>query len=71
MLIFTDGPGLDHAHAVAYFAGIILIVRLECCHSSKHFPVEWVNHRTLDFDDHGLIHLIADHTPNPFTPFIF
>jgi hypothetical protein len=29
-----------------------------------------MNDRPLNLDDHGLIHLIADHTPNPFTPLI-
>jgi hypothetical protein len=71
MLIFADRSGLDHAHTVTDFAGVILIVRLEFCHPSKHFPIERVNHRTLDFDDHGLVHLIADHTPNPFTALIY
>jgi hypothetical protein len=70
MLIFTDRPRLDHAHPVADLAGIVLIVGLEFRHPSKHLPIERVNNRTLNLDDHSLIHLIADHTPNPFTPFI-
>jgi hypothetical protein len=71
MLIFTDWPRLDHAHTVADSTRIVLIVSLEFRDPPKHLPIERVNHRTLNLDDYGLIHLIADHTPNPFTPFIF
>jgi hypothetical protein len=70
MLIFTDRSRLDHAHTVTDHAGVILIVGFEFRNPSKHLPIERVNNRTLNLDDHGLIHLIADHTSNPFTPFI-
>jgi hypothetical protein len=45
-------------------------MRLEFRHPSKHLPIERVNNRTLNLDDYGLVHLIADHTPNPFTPLV-
>jgi hypothetical protein len=71
VLILTYRPRLDHAHTVANLAGVILIVSLEFRHPTKHLPIERVNNRTLNFDDHGLVHLIADHTPNPFTPLAY
>jgi hypothetical protein len=70
MLVLTDRSRFDHAHTVADLAGVILVMGLEFGDPSKHFPIEWVNNRTLDFDNHGLIHLIADHTSDPLAPFI-
>ena len=68
MLIFTDRPGPDHTDSVTDLAGIILIVRFEFRHTSKHLSIERVNDRTLDLYDHRLIHLITDHLPDPLTP---
>src|SRR5690242_7021492 len=53
--------GLHDQDAVADAALVLLVVRLELLGATHDLAVEGVLDAVLDGDDHGLLHLVADH----------
>src|SRR5664279_645934 len=58
-----ERTGLHDQHAVADADLVGRIVRLELAGTTNDLAVERVLDPVLDGDDHGLIHLVADHEP--------
>src|SRR5437868_3905755 len=53
--------GLHHQHPVAGAARVLLVVRLQLPGTAQDLAVQRVLDPVLDLDDHGLVHLVADH----------
>src|SRR5919206_2012735 len=53
--------GLHHQNPVADAARVLLVVHLQLPRPADHLAVEGVLDAVLHLDDHGLVHLVADH----------
>src|SRR5437879_1894192 len=59
VLVFADRAGLGNQHGVADLAAVGLVVRLEAARAAQGAAVQSVAGHQLDFDHHGLVHLVA------------
>lgn len=67
MLILTDRTGLDELNPIPDFAHVALVMSLQLGQPTKHLLVDGVDHRTLDGNDDGLVHFVADDIAVPLT----
>src|SRR4051812_36821119 len=56
-----ERTGLHQQNPVADAARVLLVVHLELAGATQNLAVEGVLDAVLDFDDDGLVHLVADH----------
>jgi hypothetical protein len=66
VFFFANRPRLNEFHTIPDLAPILLIVRLELCHTPHHLSVNWMGCKPLNCNDDRFGHLI---TYNPTYPF--
>ena len=68
MFIFTDRSRLHDFHLVADTRRIVFIMGLESGQPSRHFSVQWMRHQPRHGNDHGFVHVVADHSSIRYAP---
>jgi hypothetical protein len=67
VLIFADWTRFTQLNAIPDLAQIPLIMGLQLRDSAENLLIHWMNHRSLDGNNDGFIHLVTNHIAEPLT----
>ena len=68
MFILAQRAGLDEPNLIAYMAFFIFVMRLEPSDAPNDLSIFGMVREALYDDDNGLVHLVADHFTDHFSP---